>query len=377
MTDDRELDQRIERALHARAGDAPTSDDLPWSLASTARKRVHQRRTRRIGAAAALAVVATFGGIWTAIGGPESFNASQPESASGGAGTTNDHPAAQPDSSDNSGRRESAGWRWESYGGVELQVPAAWTYGVSNAPWCGGPNGRQPDGEVGRGAPQDLRGCASPIPAERRGQHVWFSRDEGTPQPVAGEQLGGGWVKDVHTAGGVTIEVQTRDPALRDRILGSIREVSVDQNRCPVTHPISTAQPVQPQQGLPWDAAVTGVSICGYLGDQHPGPGLTGSKRLAGPAAQRVLDAIRAAPSGGGPDDPDTDEPFLGGGTVLRFDTADGVREVYVRYASGQHNGFDNGTSERRLTRESLTFMTGPLRVTVGPPVTVTLMPRG
>lgn len=370
MTDDHELDSRIERALHARAGDAPTSGDLAGRLASTARGRVHRRRNRRIGAAAAIAVVATLGGVWSAIGGPESFTASN-DSASGGSAERQPEPIAPTAGKDSGG----SGWRWESYGGVQLQVPAGWGYGVTRAPWCSAGAARQADGEVGRPGSIGYVKCPDPVPATRRGQHVWFSRDESVRTSEGIRDLGAGWSLTVRTVGEIQIEVQTHDPAVRDQILASIREVTTDLNRCPVTHRISTAQPVQPSQGLPWDDSVNGVSICGYVGDQQPGPGLTGSRRLEGAAAQQLLDAIRAAPPGGGPDDPGQRE-FAGGGTVLRFDTADGVREVFVRYDSGAHNGFDNGTSERRLTRDALTFLTGPLLVTAGPRETLILMPR-
>lgn len=369
MTDDRELDQRIERALHARAGDAPTSGDLAGNLASTARGRVHRRRNRRIGAAAAIAVVATLGGVWSAIGGPESFTGSN-DSASGGSAERQPIPVAPTAGKDSAG----SGWRWESYGGVVVQVPAGWGYGVTRAPWCSAAAARQTDGEVGRPGSIGYVKCPDPIPANRRGQHVWFSRDESVRTSGETRDLGAGWSLTVRVVGEIQVEVQTSDPAVRDHILGSIREVTTDLNQCPVTHRISTAQPVRPSQGMPWNGVVAGVSICSYVGDQQPGPGLTGSRRLEGAAAQQLLGRIHGQP-GGGPDDPGEQE-FLGGGTVLRFDTAAGVYEVFVRYDSGSHNGFDNGTTERRLTREALTFMTGPLLVTAGPRETLILMPR-
>jgi hypothetical protein len=268
----------------------------------------------------------------------------------------------------------SNGWRWESYGGVEVQVPASWTYGITDAPWCiDGPSseGRQVDGQVGRPGPVRGIGCPGLVPADKRGQHVWLGPGDGGPVT---QRLDGGWVRDVVERGGTRVDVQTRDPAIRTRILGSIREVDVDRNGCPSEHPIAAARMARPQPGVDWAAQVTGVSICRYDRDTFHA-----SRRLEGAAAQRVLDLIEAAPPGRGPDEPGGlphPRHAAPGGTVLRFDTADGVRELFVRYDFGQPYGFDNGSTERLLTRESLTFMSGPLVVYAGPGVTMNLLPR-
>ena len=273
--------------------------------------------------------------------------------------------------------QDRSGWRWESYGGVEVQVPSTWTYGISDAPWCiAGPGeGRQADdGEVGRPGPVRSILCTGGPPADQRGQHVWLSsadarRDENVRPGTY--QLGGGWVRDVVERAGTRVDVQTRDPELRAGILASVREVQADVHRCPADHPISAPRWVRPEHGARWNETVTGVSICRY------GQALFGSRRLDGAAAQRVLDAIEAARTGGS-DERSAANPAstLAGGTVLRFDTAGGVREVFVRYDFGQYHGFDNGDAVRRLTRSALTFMSGPLVVNAGPGSTVELLPR-
>ena len=383
---DRELDERIERALHARAGDAPTTDDVPWSLASTARKRVQRRRNRRMGVAATLAVVATFGGVWTTIGGSESFNSSEPESAGGGTGSDSraDKPGIAPSPSRESDTRGSdPGWRWESYGGVEVQVPSGWTrYGVARQPWCSieGQQGQQ-QGEIGRPGPIGYVKCPDDVPVDKLGEHVWLSDvSDGTVRVAApAKNLGAGWVRDVVVVGRVEIEVQTRgNSAVRDRILGSVREISVDANGCPVRHPISENRFVRPAASA-GDGDPVGLSVCRYgVGQDTTGRGtLLGSKRYAGPQASSILRAISQAPAGGGPDAPDDNDGLGAEAAVLRIETPTGVREVFVRYNGSEHNGFDDGTRVRRLTREALTFMTGPLQIRSGPSVTVSLLPKG
>jgi hypothetical protein len=274
------------------------------------------------------------------------------------------------------GAGSAAGWRWESFGGVEISVPATWSYGISNAPWCVSGEPGQPDGEVGRPGPLLHILCNDPAPLNKLGQHVWFSRNAGA-KPVVGQQLGDGWVRDVVVAGGgVSIEVQTHaSPALRNTILASVRHVVTDVNGCPATHAVNSTGWVRPTPGLDLASAVTGLSICRY--DTRTADwSLIASVGKDRAGANRVLGFIRSAPARGGPDDLNSLADLGEELTVLRFQTANGVREVYVRYAGYRHNGFDTGTQVRRLTRESVSFMTGPLVVNGGPQVTLDMFPR-
>jgi hypothetical protein len=240
----------------------------------------------------------------------------------------------------------------------------------------------QDKGEVGRPGPAPAIGCNELVPIAKLGEHVWFDGTTAVGPPARGrrsQQLGGGWVRDILRVGTVTIEVQTHsNPGLRDHILGSVRQVSTDSYGCPADHPVTTGGWTRPHDGLDWDAAVTGVSICRYALDDSGGHPLIASVRRGQDEAAELLNEIRAASIGEGPGDSGLLPNSLGSEvTVLRFDTAEGLREIYLRYAGTDHNGFDNGTEVRRLTRESVAFMTGPLLVRDGSGLTVDVLPHG
>jgi hypothetical protein len=367
---DEDLDTRIEEALRLHADDAPRA--RTGDLAATARRRLRRRRQAVIGTAAMAVAAIALGGTWSALSGITT--ASNDAATSGAAGEGKAGEPVPPSAADQGGARSVPGWRWESFGGVEISVPATWSYGISDAPWCADNRG-QPDGEVGRPGPIRHVRCPDPTPLDKLGQHVWFSRTVGV-RPALRQQLGGGWVRDVLVAGGVSIEVQTHaNPAVRDRILSSVRRVGTDLNGCPATHPVDSTGWVRPTQGLDWSFAVTALSVCRY--DTRTADwSLIASVSKDRSEATHLLDLIRTAPAGAGPDDPRSAADLGGEVTVLRFRTAGGVRELYVRYAGSRHNGFDNGSEVRRLTRGSVAFMTGPLVVYAGPMVTTDLLPR-
>ncbi len=365
MTDERdeEFGRLVASALKDHAADAPRAFDL----AGDARRRLHRRRRRVMGAAVtAVAVIAVGSAI--ATNGLPSMNSEQATSAGAGdaAKDSADAPPTMPKPDSAAG---GSGWRWESYGGVQVRVPAAWTYGVSGSPWCipteaGKPRGER-DGEVGRPGPVPSIGCPAVVPSSALGQHVWFSRDEGPPElrPVPG------WYRDVKIIDGVRIEVQTRTAALRDAIIGSIREISTDVNGCPVRHPAAANEPVRPGQGLDWNSPVTGLSACKYAIRGSSASSLVGSQRYAAAGATAILNQIRQTPAGSGPDDPGSTLPGheLGGELiVLRWTTPSGMREVFLRYSGSERNGFDNGREVRRLTSGAVSFVTGPLMVLSG-----------
>jgi hypothetical protein len=369
---DEDLDTRIEEALRLHADDAPRA--RTGDLAATARRRLRRRRQAMIGTAAVAVAAVALGGTWSTLGGPTS-SSNETASSADSAGEGKAVVPAPPSAAEPGGAWSAPGWRWESFGGVEVSVPATWSYGVSDAPWCTAGNHGQPDGEVGRPGPTERIRCPDPTPVDKLGQHVWFSRTAGG-RPVRQQQLGGGWVRDMLVADGVSIEVQTHaNPAVRDHILSSVRRVGTDLNGCPATRPVDSTGWVRPTRGLDWSSAVTALSICRY--DTHTADWsliASVSKDLSG--ATRLLGLIRTAPVGAGPDDPRSAADLGAEVTVLRFRTAGGIREVYLRYAGYRHNGFDNGGEVRRLTRESVAFMTGPLVVYAGPMVTMDLLPR-
>lgn len=271
-----------------------------------------------------------------------------------------------------------SGWRWESYRGVEVGVPASWDSGRSTgqvtSQWCsdratgGGP-------VVARPAWQTSMLCLSPGSGPKPGTliedaGVFVAFDSGK-QRADGRQREGD--RTTVTSDGVSVLVQA-DPELRKQIISTIRTVdSVDSNGCPIAHPISSDQALRPHPSVDVAAlsGVTAVAGCKYgLGRaEKSGPSLLSSLRVEGQHAAAAIAAIAAAPTGGGPDTPSTCLPSVSYGDdaiVLRISSSDGEHEVFLRYSGCDHNGLDDGFTERTLTAEAVApFITGSNAVLV------------
>jgi len=133
---------------------------------------------------------------------------------------------------------------------------------------------------------------------------------------------------------------------------------------CPADHPILTAPgptAVPAGTGLDLNTKVTGMHACRY------GPaGLLGQESFSADVAQQVVDEIKVLPERN-PDlpvfkcTPQAAQPSEA--IVLRFDTADGVREIWVQYDGCDAAGFFTGTHTYGLYAAPLKlFMTGKVR---------------
>ncbi|MET8150221.1 hypothetical protein ACIBSW_23990 [Actinoplanes sp. NPDC049668] len=257
------------------------------------------------------------------------------------------------------------GWRWESYGGVQVGVPARFGWadsGLRLGAWCIDP----PDDE-------------SPVVA-RPGGGVPAIACLGDGTRIAAT----GWVvgldhalepgdgldreRDRTTVRLAGVEVVVQAPvALRELIAGTIHRVDVDAFGCPARHPISTRPTLRPAR--PVDVAalreVSAVSVCKYeLRAADAQPWLVSGLRLDGAAADRAIQRIARAPVGGGPDNPQDCAPEVAYGDdviVLRVRSAAGATEIVLRYSGCVGNGFDDGIAVRRLTAAAVApFITGP-----------------
>jgi hypothetical protein len=205
--DDEQLGQIMREGLTARA------DRIDGRLGALTPPR-SSRRGRWLTVAAA-AVLATGGTLtWQAL--------------SGGDGSPGPFAADGPVPAD---------WRAESYGGVEVFVPPTWIEGfgpmaapdgTGEALWC--MDGSQGD-YVGRPVfGSDV--CEGFNPTETRGEpvadSVWF----GAPLPEGTVELGGNYTRVTREVAGVTVTVQTEDPALGQQILATAEAVDVDANGC-------------------------------------------------------------------------------------------------------------------------------------------------
>ena len=251
----------IVTSLSKHATEAPSDEDL---LAAV-HYRLERRRTgRAIGAAVlACAVVAT------AITATHSISTE----------LRTDPEVARPGTPD-------AGWRWESYKTVQVQVPANWSQYISGSAPCTFSTswtpviGRFNGWFNGRRIP-----CvAAVLPVAERREYLWFDdvQDPGITT------YDGGWTEETRVVGGVKLSVLTTDDALRKRVLDSARPIiGTDDHGCTPAEPRS-ARPNSPAGGLAPNEKIESAGICEYwrgllvAGSQLPtGPATELARRLA------------------------------------------------------------------------------------------------
>ena len=330
----------LERTLAAYAGQAPPAIGLPERVRRTRRRRTVVRTATGICAALAVAAAIVV-----------------PMTLSGGGGDVSTPAVAD---------QPADGWRWESFGGVELQVPTEWGTGITDYPWCLAD--REPQMAVpyvGRpiGAIPAI-GCPEGVSLSAAGDRfVWFDSHE----PLGTTTDDAGWIRETRQIGDLLVTIQLDDPALAERIFDSARLVeAADSFGCAPDHPLAAARgDLRP--GVAWDVAageaVQGGSVCRY--DVPDGPpsaaetsrprALTGSRSLTAEEAVAIRDAVAAAPAGSGPNDPASCMAEYARGdevVVVTLITESGPRELFVRYSGCDFHGVDDGTTVRTMTPE-------------------------
>jgi hypothetical protein len=268
------------------------------------------------------------------------------------------------------------GWRWESFGGVQVGVPGDWGWdnqALRLDAWCIKP-GNHPPAVSRPGAPTPAIGCGNDRKGPpggfliaNTGWTVGFNRTEkGDGTDHEGDRT-------TVRLDGVEVIIQA-PKEWRERIAATVHRVEVDHAGCPTSHRISTGPDLRPTP--PGDIAtmrgVTSISVCKYpVPDESsarlPAPRLLSSLRLDGAAAADEIRQIAAAPVGGGPDNPADCAPEVAHGDqiiVLLVRSATGTAEVTMRYAGCVQNGFDDGTTVRKLTAAGVgPLVAGPNRV--------------
>jgi hypothetical protein len=358
-------------AKGVREATSPALDGVPGSEVST--MRVFGSGGRVLAVCAAVAgVMAVPLGAWWLAERPAAEGVSAPPAARA---TTEaeEQPATTVE-----------GWRWESYGGVEVQVPADWGYGTTGTPPClqtsesTQPESTQPDSTqtdderakpyVGRPGAVAAIGCPEPVAdLARRGPYLWF----GDSRPAGQRRYDGGWVEETRVVGGVTITVLSDDAATRERILRSARPIGeTDSYGCAPEHSAAASAEARPSSdagGLSGLGDVTSVTVCRYAREtaRSAPASLLSASRIEGEAARRIVDALTAAPVGTGPNAPgDCAAGYELGDEVmvLQAEGASGARqEVVVRYSGCDRHGTDDGVTTRQLTATVLrNLLTGP-----------------
>jgi sigma-70-like protein len=195
-------------------------------------------------------------------------------------------------------------WRYESYAGVQVQVPATWGWG--GAPLrmdifhgkdhlgsCGSstaavPSSEDPSSYVSNataftGRPMKLSNTCVPWGSDGTmpsTDALWFA------SPLDGGRRDvGSVVAETRAVGDQHITVFSAQSALRRQILGTARLVDTDANGCP------SAPVVQPAPG-PAGLRPGSLSVCAYSQDTGTAV-LLWSSEVSGQAAQRYAGSLR------------------------------------------------------------------------------------
>jgi hypothetical protein len=285
-------------------------------------------------------------------------------------------PTASAQSSTGQDPTLPVGWRWESYGGVEVGVPGDWGWGNGSqrlGQWCVKKKEQIAKPIVGRPGVSTLAGCppGGGTLIQNTGWVVGFDR---TPKHAGVQHEG---EQTAVRLDGVLVTINAPEE-LRQRIVATIRPVvDVDSYGCPTTHPISGKPQYRPAKPVEVTSLtnVSTVSVCRFeLGEDPRGfePRLVASLRLDGSAAEQAIQQIAKAPLVEGPNNPTRCTASYSYGDrriVLLVQSAVGRTEIVLRYGGRcVPLGFDDGISVRSLTAQAeAPFITGPnevLRIT-------------
>jgi len=339
--------QRVQRIGHALRQYADTA---PPVLAAAERAGVrargrHRRRVATVSVAAALLLPAV---AWAAF--------------STGPALQTPTPAAQgvvPQ------RPHVGGWRWESWGGIEVQVPRSWG-DADLTQWC---------------ADHGTSGPAVDRPELRSGDHVLCSLyDNGRPTYTSGLLVR--WAPSsprlsradvapyattrIFTLGDVTLTLVDVDPAVGDAILESAQVIAVrDHHGCSPQQQLGGAGFLADGPTATLNSGIgpaASVSVCRYgFGGGWSGTRLISSHRLTGSAAAHLVTALRDAPRVRTPGRSRHCHVPEREFTVLELWPADdggppvgAPASLLVRYDGCSGHGLYDGTAVRRLTPEVL-----------------------
>lgn len=360
----------LKRALARNADQAPGAEGLLERVETGVRRQRRRRRTGAVGAVMLAALAIPLGVVWVSGQGDRQVVATDP------------------------------GWRWESYGGIEVQVPEQWAWGTTGSPPCRQSPGAKP--YVGRPGPVLAIGCVGEEengdrwmkvpPLASRADYLWFS-DSRDPKIVNHD---GGWVEETRDLAGVALTVLTDDDALRARLFDSARAVNDrDHHGCAPDHPLVDDADWRPgPEGLETVGEVESVSICRYTifrENKHTSPAthertqlgrapLLSSGRLTGDLAQRLVADILVAPEGTGPNEPEKcswkgarDETV-----VLDVRGAARDKQVHFVYSTCDGIGTDDGVTLRQVTPDRVrTVLAGQNKpLILAAPVAHWLYPR-
>jgi len=330
MTD---VESLLRETFSEYAGRAPAEDHLADGVLETARRRRRRQVTVGVVVIAALLVPA----VWLLRADTDSVS-----EAGGGI------PLA-----------EVPELRWESYGGIEVQVPAGWGYGDLTQ-WCA------PEGQPGRvtGPAVDRPGlgpavlCSANFETGNQGvERPTYAaglllRPAGVGPRIGREDVATGAEIFRRRVGDVDLTVIDVRPALAQLILGSATVVTDDDlNGCATAAVIPRmGRFLSMRPGVDELDVAGSLSVCYYETRDWPRPTLVRSEQLDAATAQDLLERLQAS------EPTDAQAPveatgrcaeteaalfrFWGGGTPI---------DVWVHYAGCGPYGADDGRRPRRV----------------------------
>ncbi|WP_164519686.1 hypothetical protein [Nocardioides ferulae] len=289
---DDELERRVRGALERRSRMAAI--DVP--VVERARAAARRRRAGRVSAGLAAAAVVAVAGVAVAVDGDRGRDAPRDPA---GPSTTAVDPA---DTS------VPAGWRVESWRGLEVSVPPDWGWGAApirpvagdDLALCGGPgamvtaagqklvNADASLPYVGRPVLQSDMCVGAPYP-QPEAPYVWL----GAALEPGTVELGDGYVQETVVVGGASVTVATADAELRARILASATETGPGACRAVRDQP---PPPVR-ETTVEGRGDLHVARICAYRRLDGDGPlDLVYSADVAAGDVEGTLAAVDAAP---------------------------------------------------------------------------------
>lgn len=201
-------------------------------------------------------------------------------------------------------------WRVESWGSVQVSVPAGWGWG--GAPLklggrltaCGAAAYRSPTGKGSVNGDRSLPYVGRPIPMTDvcvsypgsewptpTAPYVWL----GAPLEPGIVDLGDGWTQETEVVAGEPVTVATQDASVRQQILDSAQPARFGEATCEPTLD-KPPEPLYSREGL---RNPTSMTVCAYMRRAGSVDGrpiqLTYATRVGRVAAQQFLDALQDA----------------------------------------------------------------------------------
>lgn len=274
-------------------------------------------------------------------------------------------------------------WRTEQYRDVTFRVPSDWVYAYEPGPdWCGHglPDAEHSRPYVSLGEPGGrLEIACPPLPDELITEHVAaYSTDSGWPTKAPYDRqdgrtrLGNGFWEAIRTVESVRVRVISRDAGLAQRIVDSAAPAG-DGAPCRPDHPVITDHAFRPEPAGEL-GSVDRITLCQYdLGRAAGQGGVRAAGYLTGTAAQKLFEAVTAAPVWDGPACPAAEERWPDLTIVLRMHSGSGLRDLILRQGTCSNGagpvtgGFDDGRTVRTATNETCrAVLVEPLRFDTG-----------